>query len=193
MYWQPLGPELPQTNNWLRRWIGRVVFRCLGWQIKGEFPNHSKLIVVVAPHTSMMDYILAMAVIWGLGLRASHLVKKSLFRFPLGILMTWLGGIPVDRSSPHGLVEQLVEQFQTRTKLIIGLAPEGRRGQGWEWKSGFARIAHSTRIPILPAILDYDDRIVHLQPLIRDLEDVDAIISAAKQSAAVGTPKHKPR
>ena len=28
----------------------------MGWRIEGEFPNQSKLIVVVAPHTSNTEY-----------------------------------------------------------------------------------------------------------------------------------------
>jgi 1-acyl-sn-glycerol-3-phosphate acyltransferase len=192
MYWQQLGPALPQTKNRLSRWIGRTVFQSLGWQIEGEFPNQSKLIVVVAPHTSNMDFILAIAVIWGLGLRSSYLAKKSLFRFPLGFFMTLLGGIPVDRGSPQGMVEQMSEQFHARPKLVLGITPEGTRGKAGEWKRGFARIAESAQIPVLPAILNYDQKMVHFEPLITKLDNADDIVIATQQSAAIGSPKRRP-
>ncbi len=189
MNWQQLGPRLPQTKNRLSRWIGRTVFQSLGWQIKGEFPNQPKLIVMVAPHTSNMHFILAIAVIWGLGLRSSFLAKKSLFRFPLGMIMTGLGGIPVDRSSSQGMVEQLSEQFRARPKLVLGITPEGTRGKAGEWKRGFACVAESAQIPVLPAILNYDQKMVHFEPLITKLNNVDDIVIAAQQSASIGSPK----
>lgn len=192
MNWQQLGPELPQTNNRLSRWIGRTVFQSLGWQIEGEFPNQPKLLVVVAPHTSNMDFILAIAVIWGLGLRTSFLAKKPLFRFPLGMIMTGLGGIPVDRNSSQGMVEQLSGQFHARPKLVLGITPEGTRGKAGEWKRGFACIAESAQIPVLPAIINYDRKTVHFEPLITNLDNVDDIVIATQKSAAIGSPKHGP-
>jgi 1-acyl-sn-glycerol-3-phosphate acyltransferase len=192
MDWQILGPQLPQTRNWLSRWIGRSVFELLGWQIEGEFPDHPRLIVAVAPHTSNMDFILAIAIIWGLGLRSSYLAKKSLFWFPLGAVMTGLGGIAVDRSSPQGMVEQMTRLFKERPKLVLGITPEGTRSKAGEWKRGFARIAESAQIPILPAVLNYDLKKVHFEPLITTLSNVDDIVSATKQSASIGSPKNKP-
>ncbi|MCZ6619719.1 MAG: 1-acyl-sn-glycerol-3-phosphate acyltransferase, partial [Gammaproteobacteria bacterium] len=112
MNWQQLGPDLPARGNRFTTMLGRNVFRAMGWRIEGEFPNRAQLIVAVAPHTSNWDFLLAMAIVSGLGLHASYFAKKSLFKLPLGPLMVALGGIPVDRNSSQGLVAQMVEQFE---------------------------------------------------------------------------------
>ena len=83
MKWQVLGDRLPRTRNPLTRVLGRVVFRAMGWRIEGQFPNQSKVVVALTPHTSNMDFILTIAVLWSLGLKSSFLMKQSLFWFPL--------------------------------------------------------------------------------------------------------------
>ena len=189
MHWPPLGPRVPKTRNPLTRWLGRFGLRAMGWRMTGDWPDEPKLIVALAPHSSNIDFVLSVAVFWGLGLKTSYLAKHSLFRFPLGPLMRALGGIPVDRRSPHGMVEQLVAQFAQRKQLVVGITPEGTRGAVREWKSGFARIAVNGRIPVLPAIVNYRERMIYLQPAISDYESVEAVLAATQAAAAVGSPR----
>ena len=154
MNWQKLGPQVPGGGNGLTRFIGRTAMRLSGWRLLGEFPDRPKVIVAVAPHTSNFDFVLTAMVIWSLGLRASYLAKRSLFRFPLGVVMRYFGGIPVDRSAPQGLVEQMTARFQAAPQLVLGIAPEGTRGSVSRWKLGFALIAQSAEVPVLPAIAE---------------------------------------
>jgi hypothetical protein len=35
----------------------------LGWQLDGEFPNRSKIVVALTPHSSNVDFILTIAVL----------------------------------------------------------------------------------------------------------------------------------
>ena len=51
--------------------------------------------IVGAPHTSGWDFVVGMVVIWALGLNMSWMAKDSLFGWPHGIFMRWLGGVPV--------------------------------------------------------------------------------------------------
>ena len=181
---------MPVGGNRFTIMLGRSMFWSMGWQIKGEFPNRSKMIVAVAPHTSNMDFVLAIAIILGLGLRASFLVKHSLFKFPLGPIMTALGGIPVDRTSPQDLVSQMVEQFDKNPKLVLGITPAGTRSRVNEWKRGFARIAQAANVPILPAILDFQSKVVHFEELIADVRDVDHVMAVMQKLTKTGVPKH---
>jgi len=190
MEWQQLGSKVPRGGNRLTRALGRCVFSTMGWHVEGVFPDQSKLIVAVAPHTSNVDWIVSIAVIWGLGLKASYLVKHSLFRFPLGSIVRALGGIPVDRRSAQGLVGQMIGQFESRSQLVLGVTPEGTRGNVREWKRGFALMAQSTNVPILPAILDYKTRTVRFHPLITDVRDADRTLIAVQMAAASGAPRH---
>jgi len=189
MQWQSLGPLVPRRNNVITRTLGRLGMRLMGWRLEGEWPNEPKLIVALAPHSSNMDFILSVAVFWGLNLRTSYLAKKSLFRFPLGIVMRALGGIPVDRSSPEGLVDDLAERYRSSRQLVIGITPEGTRGGVSTWKSGFARIAARARVPVLPAIVNYEEKRVYLQPVVRGDGTPDEILAATRAAASVGSPK----
>jgi 1-acyl-sn-glycerol-3-phosphate acyltransferase len=189
MIWQTLGPNLPQTRNRFTKALGRRLFRRMGWRIDGEFPDQAKVIVAVAPHSSNIDWVLSVAVIWGLGLRASYLVKHSLFRFPLGPILTALGGIPVERGSGQGLVQQLGRRFGAQSQLVLGITPEGTRGTVRHWKMGFAHIAQAANVPVLPTILDYRTRTVNFHPLITDVSNADTVMSIVQAAAATGQGK----
>lgn len=187
MKWQQLGGQLPKQSNPITRFIGRSVFRLMGWRIEGELPDRPKMVVALVPHSSNMDFILTVAVLWGLGLRAGFLMKHSLFWFPLGHLLRALGGIPVDRRSPQGLVAQMTEEFHRRSKLVLGITPEGTRSGVKEFKRGFARIAESAKVPVLPAVLDYKTHTVRFRELIEDVTDVEAIIERVRMESLLGS------
>jgi 1-acyl-sn-glycerol-3-phosphate acyltransferase len=191
MQWQPLGPLVPRRNNPITCALGRLGMRILGWRMQGTWPNEPKLIVAVAPHSSNMDFILSVAVFWALNLKTSYLAKKSLFWFPLGIIMRALGGIPVDRTSPAGMVDDLAERYRTAEQLVIGITPEGTRGGVSTWKSGFARIAAKARVPVLPAIVNYEQKIVYLQPVVSGDGSAEDILTATRLAASVGCPKRR--
>jgi 1-acyl-sn-glycerol-3-phosphate acyltransferase len=192
MDWQQLGPELPRGGNRVTMMLGRLAMRLIHWRIEGEFPNVPKVIVAVAPHTSNVDFILSIAIIWGLGLKASYLAKKSLFDFPFGRIMTALGAIPVDRRSPQGMVEQLTQQFGGRSQLVLGITPEGTRSNARGFRSGFALIAQSANVPILPAIINYDTKVVTFRDLITNVSDAESTLEAIQQAAASGAPRKRP-
>jgi 1-acyl-sn-glycerol-3-phosphate acyltransferase len=189
MNWQRLGPELPKAGNWLTLKIGRILFGVLGWKIEGTFPDHPKLIVAVAPHSSNLDWLLSICVIWGLGLKSSYLIKHTFFQYGLGSLLNRLGGIPVDRRAPGGMVGQMAERFSNQAQLVLGITPEGTRSGVREWKPGFALIAQAAEVPILPAVLNYETRTVSFHPAIVDVGNVETTITQMKTAAASGVPK----
>lgn len=189
MKWQPLGEALPQRNNALARWLGRSVFRIMGWRIEGVMPNRPQMVVALVPHSSNVDFILTLAVLWGLGLRATFMMKHTLFWFPLGPLLQAFGGIPVDRRSPQGLVGEMRQRFAANRQLVLGITPEGTRSGVVEFKSGFARIAAAASVPVLPAVLDYRNRIVRFAPLIEQVADVQAVVEQVKLAASTGSTR----
>ena len=102
MKWQVLGDNLPKSGNFLTRQIGRAIFRMFGWRVEGEFPNRGKAIVALVPHSSNIDFFLTVAFIWATGMKASFLIKHTVFWYPLGNIISALGGIPVDRTQQNG-------------------------------------------------------------------------------------------
>jgi 1-acyl-sn-glycerol-3-phosphate acyltransferase len=189
MGWQVLGDNLPKTSNRLTRWIGRITLRLWGWRIDGQFPNRPKLVVALLPHSSNVDFILTIAVLWALGLRSTFMMKHTLFWFPLAPVLRRLGGIPVDRNSAQGLVEQMCIAFQAKSKLVLGITPEGTRHGVVKLKEGFARIALASNVPVLPAVIDYQRRTVRFAELIENFSNVEAIMQRVQIEALTGVPR----
>ncbi len=150
------------------------------WRVTGAFPNEPKLVLVVAPHRSNWDFIIAVGVLFVTGLHVSYLAKHTLFRPPFGWFFSWLGGIPVDRRAPHGVVDVAVRQFATADKTWFAVAPEGTRSRGVEWKTGFFHIAKKSGTPIFCVRMDHATRTVNLGPLIQIQADADSTGEVAR-------------
>ena len=186
MKWPRLGDAIPQRQHTIRKLIGRAVFKLIGWKLEGNLPNKSKLVLVALPHSSNFDFILALSVIWGWGLKLNYMGKHTLFKFPHGFFFRAVGGIPVDRRSRQGLIEKMTSEFNSRSSLMLGIAPEGTRNSDGTLKAGFARIAKAASAPVLPIIVNYKTKTLTLGQLITDLSDVDAIITAVKEQGLAG-------
>jgi len=172
-----IGDALPRRGNRYTRSIARSILALMGWQIDGEFPNLSKIVLAGAPHTSNWDMVLGMVVIWALGLEVFWLAKKSIFRGPRGRLMYWLGGIPVNRQVSQGLVDQTISEYKRREKYLLIILPSGTRTKGAQWKAGFYHIAIGAEVPILPVKFDYGNKVMAFGPLFQPTGDVAADIA----------------
>jgi 1-acyl-sn-glycerol-3-phosphate acyltransferase len=154
--------------------VGSAVVRALGWRVEGEVPNLPKFVIAVAPHTSNWDFVVGIAAMFMLDLRLSFIGKHTLFVGPFATILRWMGGIPVDRSSPHGVVGESVRAFEGVERRILAIAPQGTRKPGSRYRTGFLRIARGARVPVLLASLDYGARCIRLGPLFEPGKDVDA-------------------
>ena len=168
------GSQVPLRNSAVWRWIGRSVLRVLRWRVQGEIPDRAKFVIAVAPHTSNWDFVVGAATMFALDLRLSFLGKHTLFVGPFGAFLRWMGGVPVNRSSPQGIVGDSVRAFAEVERRILAIAPEGTRRPVPRFKSGFLHIARGARVPVLLAALDYEARCVRLGPLVWPEEDVEA-------------------
>ena len=180
--WPVLGPEIPRRDSRLMRAVGHAALNALGWRVEGEVPNLPKFVIAVAPHTSNWDFVVGIAAMFALDLRIGYLGKHTLFRWPFGGIMRWTGGIPVDRSSPHGVVGDSVAAFSRMERHILAIAPEGTRRQVGQFKSGFLQIARGAGVPVLLATLDWGAKVVRMGPTFDPGEDVEA--DRRKQAAA---------
>ena len=186
MKWPRLGDAIPQRKHPIRTLVGRAVFELIGWNLEGNLPNKSKLVLVALPHSSNFDFILGLSVIWGWGLKLNYMGKHSLFKFPHGRFFRAVGGIPVDRRSPQGLIEKMTGEFNSRSSLILGIAPEGSRNSDGSLKAGFARIAKAASAPVLPVVVNYKTKTLILGKLITDLSDVESVIGAVREQGLAG-------
>ncbi|MDH3220808.1 MAG: 1-acyl-sn-glycerol-3-phosphate acyltransferase [Gammaproteobacteria bacterium] len=111
--------------------------------------------VIAYPHTSNWDMPFTIAICLLYRLRIYWLGKSSLFRGPMGPVMKWLGGIPVNLDRSENLVQQIVDSFNRADDLIVVIAPEGNRSYVERWKTGFYHIAAGARVPIALGFLDF--------------------------------------
>ena len=145
----------------------------MGWNVEGEIPNARKLVLIVAPHTSNWDFVVAVAAKLALGIDVRWLGKDTLFRGPFGTLLRHIGGRPVDRHHSHNVVGGIVEEFARSDRMILGLAPEGTRKRVERWRTGFWHIAHGAAIPIVPVALDFGTKAIRILPPFHTTGDLD--------------------
>jgi 1-acyl-sn-glycerol-3-phosphate acyltransferase len=140
--------------------VGRLALGLGGWRFVGAIPNEPKIIFIVAPHTSNWDFVLGILAVFALDIRASFLGKHTLFRGPMGVLMRWLGGMPVVRHARQNVVDQTVNLIRSAPRIALGLSPEGTRRKLPRWRTGFYYVAHGAGVPIVPVALDYSTRTI---------------------------------
>ena len=144
-------------------------------------PNEPKFVVIVVPHTSNWDFTLGVAALFALGFRVSFLGKHTLFKWPLGAFMRWLGGIAVERSVSRDRVQETIGAFNSSDRLILAVAPEGTRKRVAEWKTGFYHVARGAGVPIVPVAFDYGRKTVRIGPSFRPTGDREADFASLKE------------
>ena len=154
--------QIPQSFRAYRprfiRWLGRSLLSILGWKVLGSIAeDHAEknLVVIVAPHTSNWDGVIGVAAIAGLDARISFLGKDTAFKYGLGTFLKYMGGIPIDRSNPSGVINDAIEKIRRINGTLLGMSPEGTRSKVDAWKTGFLRIAKGIDAKIIPASLDF--------------------------------------
>lgn len=141
--------------NGLMCWLSRLALRLSGWRVVGQAPAVAKYVLIAAPHTSNWDFPVTLMVCFALRLRVYWMGKASLFPPLLGGIMSWLGGIPVNRERAGNLVQGTVDAFASNQRLTVIVPPEGTRSKVRHWKTGFYYIALGAGVPIALGYLDF--------------------------------------
>ena len=178
-----------QTNRFTQS-LAMATLRLKSWKLDVNMPAAPKFVLVGAPHTSGLDLFYALMLAHGTGIKMNWIGKESLFRWPLGGPMRWLGGIPVQRHSRQNFVQQVVDIFNRLERLVIAIAPEGTRGKADHWKTGFYYIAQGAGVPIALGFVDYKDKIVGIGPTIYPSGDIHADFTQIKAFYAGKTGRY---
>jgi 1-acyl-sn-glycerol-3-phosphate acyltransferase len=162
--------------------ISLFCLKAAGWRIEGSLPERArKSVLIAAPHTSNWDLPMTLMVAFALELRPRWMGKASIFRWPFGPLMRWLGGIAVDRSQSTHLVASSAQAIgEAKEALQLIVPPEGTRSKTRHWKTGFYYIAHTAQVPIVMAYMDYANKRSGLGPLFEPTGDIDADMARIK-------------
>ena len=158
------------------RLLSKFILKLMGWRSVGTFPNNlKKYVVIVAPHTSGWDFVIGLLFRKALRLeRAKYLGKHQLFKPPFGFFFRWLGGYPVNRTSSHNLVDQVVKIFNEHDEFALALSPEGTRQRVDKLKTGFYNIARKANVPIIMVAFDYAHKQALISPPFATTEDQQA-------------------
>ena len=165
----------PGVNTALRV-FSAAFLRSTGWTLQGQLPtDHPKCVLIAAPHTSNWDLPYTLMVAFALRINICWMGKRSLFRWPFGPLMRWLGGIEVDRSQSTNRVAASAQALRDADGLIaLVVPPEGTRAKTRHWKTGFYWIAHEAGVPIVMAYMDYPRKLSGLGPVFRPSGNIEA-------------------
>lgn len=155
------------------RGLSLVGLKLMGWSAKGEPLEHQRCVLIAAPHTSNWDFPLMLMIVLKLRLRLFWMGKHTLFPFPFGWLMKWLGGIPINRAASHNIVNETVRQYRENDELIVLIPPEGTRAKVDRWKTGFYHIAKNAEVPILLGYVDAENKVAGFADFFTPTGDLD--------------------
>lgn len=164
----------------LTRLLSRIYLRLIGWKPSGALPDVPKFVLIAAPHTSNWDFPIMLALAFCFGARIHWIGKDSLFPGLARPVARYLGGIPVDRSKPGGMVQASIDELKAADKLIIVVPPEGTRGKSAGWKSGFYHIAHGAGVPVVMGFLDYAKKTGGFGPMLPLTGNIDDDMEAIR-------------
>ena len=158
----------------IRRLLARAFWTFSKWKLVTEPAPNRPTILIGAPHTSNWDFVVMLAIAWRLRVDVHWLGKHSLFTGWRGPIMRGLGGIPVDRSDPSKIVDEVVGRIRKGEVFALVITPDGTRGGHTHWKSGFHRIAMATGMPVTLGYLDTTTHTTGLGPTLEMSGDIAA-------------------
>ena len=178
----PIGESIPRRNNLILPSLSQLLLKVSNWELKGELPDHPRIIAIGAPHSAYIDAYYSLLAALSLDVKLNFLgatwmfnklpipwksddsddVDNFGFRWPLGwfqhYLVKRLGGIPVYRNSKKGMINRLVDEFESIEKFFLMIAPEGGMVPREKFKTGFYILAKKLDAIILPVLMDYGNR-----------------------------------
>jgi 1-acyl-sn-glycerol-3-phosphate acyltransferase len=163
------------------KWLSEKIILWRGWTIVGTKPTVKKAVFIGVPHTSNWDFFLFLGVIHHFDIQGKFLIKDGLMKWPLSLILTRLGAIPVDRSSSHNLIDSVVASFEEHDEMMLLVAPEGTRGRADHWKSGFWRMADAADVPVVMSFIDGETKRTGLGPTLKVNGDPEAFMVEARE------------
>ncbi|MBE9487968.1 MAG: 1-acyl-sn-glycerol-3-phosphate acyltransferase [Bacteroidetes bacterium] len=158
-----------------------ILTKCLGWKIMEPIAPDKKCVILGAPHTSMMDFLVSWLYYDAIGGDAYVLMKKELFKGPLKPILKAMGGIPVDRKKSAILVKDVIKAFNSKESMQLAIAPEGTRKRTTKWKAGFYVIAKAAKVPVYLGYFDWGKKEVGRGERIELTDDARADLKRIRQ------------
>lgn len=175
-FYDSIPDAVPKTSSPRFTRFCRWLINRLGWRFLGEVPAEQKVIGVIGPHTSNIDFLLLVLTKYATGIGASYIMKKEAFFWPFKKLFIDIGGVPIDRSHPIRVITQVTSAIRNREKMWIVITPEGTRKKVQKYKTGFARMATAADVPIVVIGFNYQNKTLSFDKTykVSDQYDIEA-------------------
>jgi 1-acyl-sn-glycerol-3-phosphate acyltransferase len=154
-------------SHWLRfkgSRIAATLLRWAGWRIDWHGLPAKHGVFIAYPHTSNWDFPVGILVKWSIGIPLQFWAKEGLFtgiaRYTIGPLMRYWGGIPVNRKAASGMIDDTLQHMKNSDYFWLALAPEGTRSLHPYWRSGFYRVVVAAKCPLGLAYFDFKNKVV---------------------------------
>ncbi len=155
--------------HWGQRTALRILGLC-GWRMLYRPLPGPRGIAVIYPHTSNWDFMVGLFGKWSLNLPFRWLAKDSLFKTPLGGWFRSLGGEPVDRSAPNGMIRSQAERMNAADWYWLAITPEATRDHCRKPRAATApagraasyHLALEAKVPLALVYLDYPNKTLSL-------------------------------
>jgi 1-acyl-sn-glycerol-3-phosphate acyltransferase len=173
-------------------WLFHLIYyRLGGWTCDMRLPEGLKKGVILAvPHTATRDFPIGLGASYTMTKKHGFLGKKELFEGPFGFLFKMAGGMPVDRSSSHNMVDQVAAIMDKEDEFFLVMAPEGTRTRTERWKTGFYHIAKKQNIPIILGYIDFGRKKTGLDKVLYPTWDEDKDFAAIEAFYRTITAKY---
>lgn len=163
------------------KYIAKFIFKLSGWKGFGGIVPDKKSIIIGAPHTSGWDFFMSWLYYTSIGGKASFLIKKEFFFWPMGYFLRSMGGIPVDRSRGSNVIKQVVDEFNKRDVLHLAITPEGTRKRTSRWKGGFHTIARHSGATVYLGYFDFGHKEIGFDTKFELTDDVNSDLKRMRQ------------
>jgi len=173
-----------------------ALVKLFGWKYDVPHPHGSRpeiehAVYIMAPHTSVWDFLLGVTCLWVLKVNYGVFIKKEFFNFFTRRVLLHYGGVPIDRGNrKNHMVEQAVKLYNENERQVIVITPEGTRKPVKRWKRGFYEIATQANVPIVLTYGDYKKKIMGVGPTFYPTGDFDADMVKIKEYYKQFTARH---
>ena len=177
--------KIPQKKRIILGPLSRFLLKIFKWDITGEIPNLSKMVLIGAPHSAMRDAWYGLLAVLALDLKVTFYGASWIFTrlpslitfsknldklgipWPLGwlqkIILIRLGGVPVYRVNSRGTIKAAIEKFSTMYNYLLLIAPEAGTELVPKFRSGFYYLAKELNIPYVPVEIDFKNRAFNIR------------------------------
>ncbi len=164
----------------MKQKICKLLLKWLGWKVVAGVMPDKKAIIIGVPHTSAWDFVISWIYYTSVGGKASTVIKKEFFFWPMNHILRWMNAIPVDRSRGASLVKQVIDEFNRRETLHLAITPEGTRSLTKRWKAGFHAIAKATGAKVYLGFFDWGKKEIGWYTTLELTDDPQADIKRMK-------------